>query len=114
MNSPSSAAIQSHTTQHHNMDKLIPSQLKFLMSNVKNIIQIQLTSEIFPLWKSQILKLFRVNDFYGYLNSSTLPLNSTTNPTDSTIQHPPYDLWILIVQDLASAILSTIFPSILL
>lgn len=38
--------------------------LKFLISNIKHIMRTQLTSENYPTWRSQILKIFRANDFF--------------------------------------------------
>lgn len=85
----------------------------FLCPKLKNIIQIQHTSENFPLWKSHIQKLFRANGFHGYWMVQ-FPLNlTTTNTLNFTIQSPNYDFWILIDQNLASYLLSTGSPSIL-
>lgn len=48
----------------------IPSQLKFLMPNVKIVISVQLTYNNHPIWKSQFLKLFCGN-CDRYLDGST-------------------------------------------
>lgn len=42
---------------------MIPSSMKFLIANVKNIVSTELTSDNYATWRYQILKLFRANRF---------------------------------------------------
>lgn len=56
-------------------DVSVPTWLKFFMNNVKGIINNQLTLEIYPLWKLQIMKLFMMNGFDDYLDRSTSKLD---------------------------------------
>lgn len=50
----------------------VPSQLKFLMGNIKSIMNTQLIANNYPLWHSQILKLFTTNGFDGFLDGTTI------------------------------------------
>ncbi|KAI0500179.1 hypothetical protein KFK09_018388 [Dendrobium nobile] len=85
-------------------DFTIPAPLKFLMSNIKQIVTTQLSNDNYAIWKVQTLKLFSANGFDGYL-------------TRAQQQPPPFNadhrLWKLVDQNLASALYSTISPSIL-
>ncbi|PKU73330.1 Retrovirus-related Pol polyprotein from transposon TNT 1-94 [Dendrobium catenatum] len=90
----------------------IPPQLKFLITQIKILVSNPLTSENYPLWKSQVEKIFSANGFMGFLDGSIkCPL------TASDIPHPdresPYQVWSLLDQNLASALLSVISVSIL-
>lgn len=49
-------------------DSLIPSQLKFCITIVKNIILTPINIKNYSTWKSQLLKLFCANGFKGNLN----------------------------------------------
>ncbi|KAL0928203.1 hypothetical protein M5K25_000074 [Dendrobium thyrsiflorum] len=51
----------------------IPSPLKFLMSNLKLIVNIQLNNENYSIWKLQIYKLFFSKRFDGYLTETVRP-----------------------------------------
>ncbi|KAI0508127.1 hypothetical protein KFK09_014261 [Dendrobium nobile] len=83
----------------------IPQQLKFLMSNIRSIISITLTADNYPLWRSQVLKIFKANRFDGFLDGTCL-CPPSTDPT--SVQN-----WVLIDQNLAAALYSIISPSIL-
>lgn len=73
----------------------IPSSLKFVIANMKNIVSVQLTGENYSTSKSQILKLFRGNRFRGFLDGTTMKpqkflVSDTGVTTASQIQslHP--------------------------
>ncbi|KAL0921229.1 hypothetical protein M5K25_008285 [Dendrobium thyrsiflorum] len=84
----------------------IPAPLKFLMSNLKSIVNIQLTNENYAIWSLQVLKLFTANEFDGYLTKRQIcPSGPSTNPE--------YRLWRLVDQNLVSTMFSTISPSAL-
>lgn len=51
-------------------DISIPSQLKFLISNIKNFIISQLTTKNHLAKRAHILKVFRANSFEGYLDGT--------------------------------------------
>ncbi|KAI0522522.1 hypothetical protein KFK09_004901 [Dendrobium nobile] len=85
---------------------VIPPPLKFLMSNLKSIVNLQLNNENYAIWSLQIYKLFAANGFEGYLTGSL------AHP-DKLEDHADSQLWRLIDQNLVSALLSTISPSIL-
>ncbi|KAL0919184.1 hypothetical protein M5K25_011263 [Dendrobium thyrsiflorum] len=88
----------------------IPHQLTFLMSNIKGIISLTLIADNYPIWRSQVFKLFRANGFEGFLDSScTFP--SPHTPSSSTTLS--YQTWTLLDQNLAVALYSVISPSIL-
>ncbi|PKU81762.1 Retrovirus-related Pol polyprotein from transposon TNT 1-94 [Dendrobium catenatum] len=74
---------------------VITPQLKFLISNIKNLVTSSLTADNYPLWRSQVVKIFSANGFMGFLDGSS---NSTNQLTD---------------QHLASALCSVITPTIL-
>ncbi|KAI0511944.1 hypothetical protein KFK09_012578 [Dendrobium nobile] len=85
-------------------------QLKFLMSHIKGVISLTLTAENFPLWRSQVFKLFKANGFEGFLDGScTCP--SSLHPTSAN--EISAQTWNLLDQNLAAALYSVISPSIL-
>ncbi|XP_020699603.1 uncharacterized protein LOC110111889 [Dendrobium catenatum] len=85
---------------------VIPAPLKFLMSNLKSIINLQLSDKNYSMWSLQIFRLFAANGFEGYLTDSQTHLGKPDG-------HPDSRLWRLIDQNLVSALLSTISPSVL-
>ncbi|KAI0514004.1 hypothetical protein KFK09_010036 [Dendrobium nobile] len=85
-------------------DFTVLTPLKFLMSNLKSIVNVQLTSDNYAIWQLQIFKSFSANGFDGYLTGKT------TCPTEQNVD---YRLWKLIDQNLVSALISTISPSVL-
>ncbi|KAI0495511.1 hypothetical protein KFK09_021812 [Dendrobium nobile] len=88
----------------------IPQQLKFLMSHIKGIISLTLTAENFPIWRSQVFKLFKANGFEGFLDGSCI----CPNPQDPTAENEiSFHTWNLLEQNLSAALYSVISPSIL-
>lgn len=49
----------------------VPQQLKFLMNSIRGIINTQLSSETYPIWRLQVSKLFSANGFEGFLHGNT-------------------------------------------
>ncbi|PKU75385.1 Retrovirus-related Pol polyprotein from transposon TNT 1-94 [Dendrobium catenatum] len=84
------------------------------MSTIKNVITIQLTPENHLTWKSQILKVFRANCFEGYLDGSTpCPPRQLSSTTGTLTTNTLYSTWMLIDQNLAAALFSTISAPLL-
>ncbi|XP_020688969.1 uncharacterized protein LOC110104283 [Dendrobium catenatum] len=74
----------------------ISPSLKFVISNLKTLVPHQLSTDNYPIWRSQILKLLRANGFATFLESA--PLSEHEQITD---------------RNLAAAICSTISSSVL-
>lgn len=92
----------------------IPSQLKFLIGTIKSTVQTILTTETHQIWRSQILKLFRANGFEGFLTGTTVcPPKLIISTENEQHENPDYLRWIMVDQNLSSALFSTISPSIL-
>ncbi|KAI0525096.1 hypothetical protein KFK09_004486 [Dendrobium nobile] len=92
----------------------IPPSLKLVLSSIKTIIPTALSNDNYPVWRSQILKLLRANGFANHLDSSKQRPNRLLQTCDGTPSlNPLYTQWILIYQNLAAALCSTISPSIL-
>ncbi|KAI0492831.1 hypothetical protein KFK09_027107 [Dendrobium nobile] len=83
----------------------ISSSLKFVISNLKFLVPHALTPDNFPIWSTQIAKLFRANGFTAFLD----PKNSSEN-ADPNIDTRS---WMVTDQNLATAMCSTISPEVL-
>ncbi|PKU61173.1 Retrovirus-related Pol polyprotein from transposon TNT 1-94 [Dendrobium catenatum] len=84
------------------------------MMNVKTVINTQLTAENHPIWKSHILKLFSANGFSGYLDGfCASPPEFLIASDGSTTPNKVFKTWMLVDQNLASALYSTISASLL-
>ncbi|XP_020699694.1 uncharacterized protein LOC110111964 [Dendrobium catenatum] len=83
----------------------IPAPLKFLVSNIKNLVPHPLTSDNYAIWWMQILQQFSANGYAGHLNGAT------TSPTD--VASTDYTRWRLVYNNLLSALFSMISQSIL-
>ncbi|PKU66248.1 Retrovirus-related Pol polyprotein from transposon TNT 1-94 [Dendrobium catenatum] len=83
----------------------IPAPLKFLISNLKNLVPHALTGENYAIWRIQILQQFTANGYSGHL------LGTTPCPADDSSQES--HRWHLIDNNLISALFSTISPPIL-
>ncbi|PKU81836.1 Retrovirus-related Pol polyprotein from transposon TNT 1-94 [Dendrobium catenatum] len=84
---------------------LIPPTLKFILSNIKNLISYTLTAENYILWRTQISQHLTANGYAAHLTGTTEP------PPDD--QSTEYHRWRLIDSNLMSALFSTISPTIL-
>ncbi|KAI0509831.1 hypothetical protein KFK09_010428 [Dendrobium nobile] len=95
-------------------DPVISSNLKFLVSNIKNVVSIQLSPDNFPLWKSQVLKIFKANGFQKFLDPhSPPPPELIPNPEGSSSPNPLFLQWSHTDQNLSASLCSTISTSVL-
>ncbi|XP_020683028.1 uncharacterized protein LOC110100018, partial [Dendrobium catenatum] len=94
----------SSTISNQDSDLLIP-QLKFLISNVKNMVPNPLTSENYSIWRLQLSQHFAANGYDAHLTGLAV------RPPDS-VPHEQ-NRWKLIDCNLVSALLATISPPIL-
>ncbi|KAI0503861.1 hypothetical protein KFK09_014804 [Dendrobium nobile] len=86
-------------------DFVVPNPLKFLISNLKNLVPTLLTNDNYSIWRLQMLQYFTANGFSGHLTGI-----STCPPASSENDHK---LWKLIDRNLISALLSTISASVI-
>lgn len=110
-NSTKPILTQNREIPIHFLDTPLPSSLKFITTTVKNIIQTQVNADNHPTWKSHILILFCANGFEGYLTGTS----QCPNPVDEigdNVSNPQYLQWHWIDENLASALYSTVSPSI--
>ncbi|XP_020681199.1 uncharacterized protein LOC110098649 [Dendrobium catenatum] len=97
----SSATEQQHSAPAETSH--ISQSLKFVVSNLKTLVPNQLSAENYPIWRHQILKLLRANDFDQFLAPPTSS-ETSSDPTD-VFTHKN---WRFIDQNLQAAICSTI------
>ncbi|PKU66916.1 Retrovirus-related Pol polyprotein from transposon TNT 1-94 [Dendrobium catenatum] len=97
---PSSTAITGVSTEPQ-----IPATLKFIISNLKNIIPHHLTPENYPIWRMQLFQHLSANGYADHLTGKSTP------PSD--LDSPEYARWSLVDNNLISALFSTISPAIL-
>ncbi|PKU75736.1 Retrovirus-related Pol polyprotein from transposon TNT 1-94 [Dendrobium catenatum] len=105
-------AEQGSTTSHHTTsstsdamaEHAIPP-LKFLVSNIKNLVPTQLISDNYAIWRLQLFQHFSANGFDDHL------IGTENRPPVSAITE--HKFWTLIDRNLVSALFSTISPSIL-
>ncbi|KAI0500260.1 hypothetical protein KFK09_018470 [Dendrobium nobile] len=114
----SSSSSSSHLSA--SMDTLpldatgINSSLKFVLANLKNFVHSPLSTDNYPVWRSQIIKILRANGLESFLDSTfATPPKCITNPDGISSTNPAYSKWIFTDQNLAAAICATIFVSIL-
>ncbi|XP_020705161.1 uncharacterized protein LOC110116056 [Dendrobium catenatum] len=111
MSSSSSSRTMDQTTSN---PAEIPSSLKLVLSHIKTIVPTSLSSDNYPIWKSQILKLLRANGFDSHIDIATAPPPRLLQQTNgSKTPNPAYLQWQLIDQNLVVALCSTISPSII-
>lgn len=111
----SSARTASSTANSTVANSIISPQLKFLIHNIKNLVPNTLTADNFPLWRSQVDKVFSAHGFKGFLTgTSARPSpdadSASSAATTSSVQS---DAWKLTDQHLAAALYSVISPAIL-
>lgn len=88
----------------------ISSHFKFVIGNIKNIIQTPLATETHQIWKLHILKLSRANDFEGYLTRGIpCPPQLMISLDGTIVTNLEHSQWILNNLNLAS----TLYPTIL-
>ncbi|PKU82870.1 Retrovirus-related Pol polyprotein from transposon TNT 1-94 [Dendrobium catenatum] len=86
-------------------DLTIPPQLKFLISNIKNLIPHALTADNYAIWRIQVLQQFTANGYAGHLTGAS--------PSPADVTSPEALRWQLEDNNLLSALFSTISSSIL-
>lgn len=75
----------------------IPPQLKFLISNIKSTVVHPLSPDTYQIWHSQIFKLFKANDYEGFLTGEVIcPPKPTGYETPTSENNANYTLWNLI------------------
>ncbi|PKU87312.1 Retrovirus-related Pol polyprotein from transposon TNT 1-94 [Dendrobium catenatum] len=102
-----STASQRTSTSTSDMitELTIPPSLKFLVSNIKNLVPTQLVSENYAIWRLQLYQHFSANGFEDHLT------DQSSRPPASAVSE--LKMWTLVDRNLVSALLSTISPSIL-
>ncbi|PKU74220.1 hypothetical protein MA16_Dca021624 [Dendrobium catenatum] len=98
---PSSTAI----TGNPNPEPVIPASLKFLITNIKNLLPHPLTTDNYAIWRTQILQQFSATGYVAHLTGDVSPPLADNQPA--------YTAWKLVDSTLISALFSTISPSIL-
>lgn len=104
MDVPSSTTQNDGSASSVNTDIQIPSSLKFVMSNMRNMITIQLTNENFHLWKPQVVKIFSANGFLGFIDGSATPPRFLDNEIGIATPNSAYTTWILLDQNLSATL----------
>ncbi|PKU65522.1 Retrovirus-related Pol polyprotein from transposon TNT 1-94 [Dendrobium catenatum] len=98
----------------HQEEPTISASLKFVVSNIKNIVSTELNQDNYAVWRSQILKLFRANGFDKFLESFSPSLPpSLPHSTGSSQTTQAGAQWNLTDQNLSASLCSTISASIL-
>ncbi|KAI0488628.1 hypothetical protein KFK09_028467 [Dendrobium nobile] len=83
----------------------ISQSLKFVISNLKFLVPHSLTPDNFPIWSTQIAKLFKANGFAPFLDLKSGTEN--LDPNQDAAQ------WLVTDQNLATAMCSTISAEVL-
>ncbi|KAI0492614.1 hypothetical protein KFK09_026890 [Dendrobium nobile] len=102
----SSATEQQHTNPTENSP--ISHSLKFVVSNLKTLVPHQLSPDNYPIWRHQIPKLLRANDFEQFLAPPTHSGDVSDPDTASSIKN-----WRITDQNIQAAVCSTISPTVL-
>ncbi|XP_020699913.1 uncharacterized protein LOC110112148 [Dendrobium catenatum] len=105
-----SANTQGTASQHQS----ISPSLKFIISHLKTLVPNQLSTDKYPIWRSQIVKLLRANGFVHLLESprqsaSDAQIQQTGDSTQSTLSFDQINT----DRNLAATICSTVSPTIL-
>jgi hypothetical protein len=81
---------------------------------MNHTLNIKLSNNNFPSWRTQILAFVKANDVYGFLDGTTLPPaqtipnTSTTPGAAATMANPDFLLWCQRDQMLLSVLISTL------
>ncbi|XP_020673316.1 uncharacterized protein LOC110092943 [Dendrobium catenatum] len=105
--SASSSTAEQPSSTPVEISPISPS-LKFVVSNLKTLISNQISSDNYPIWSHQIIKLLRANDFDQFLS----PLIHSVDSSDpsAALTHKN---WRITDQNLQAALCSTISPPVL-
>ncbi|PKU64269.1 Retrovirus-related Pol polyprotein from transposon TNT 1-94 [Dendrobium catenatum] len=111
MTDSATSRLQERSTSQTSNEATISANLKFVVSNLRNIVSSPLTPDNFIIWKSQILKTLRANGFLKYL---ALPPDQFLHSQDGdSVANLAYSQWMQTYQNLSASICSTIYASIL-
>ncbi|KAI0523408.1 hypothetical protein KFK09_005803 [Dendrobium nobile] len=114
MSQSSSSQTNNQTTINLTDQPTIPSPLKLVLSHIKTIVPASLSSDNYPIWKFQILKLLRANGFDKHIDITAPPPPRLLLQADgSQLPNPAHIQWKFVDQNIAAALCSTISPSIL-
>lgn len=109
MSAPSSESAMTNQTA-----VTMPPSLAFLVSNFHTLVKIQLSSDNYLLWKTQVLNALRANGFIEYVDGTHSPppiqIRDTSN---NLITNPAYLLWKLIDNQLLSCLTASLSASTL-
>lgn len=88
--------------------------MAFLISNFHTLVKIQLSSDNYLLWKTQVLNALRANGYIEYVDGTIgappLQIRDTSN---NLITNPAYLRWQLIDNQLLSCLTASLSPSTL-
>ncbi|PKU66194.1 Retrovirus-related Pol polyprotein from transposon TNT 1-94 [Dendrobium catenatum] len=102
---PASSSSMADTNAARSSIPAISHSLKFVISNLKFLVPHSLTPDNFPIWSTQIAKLFKANGFGTFLDPNLGTENQDPNQDPSS--------WTVTDQNLATAMCSTISPEVL-
>ncbi|PKU65197.1 Retrovirus-related Pol polyprotein from transposon TNT 1-94 [Dendrobium catenatum] len=109
-----SSQLQERSGSQESDEATISANLKFVVSNLRNLVSASLTPDNFSIWKSQILKTLRANGFLKFLDSKSPPPSQfVINSSGASVSNPAYAQWLQTDQNLSASICSTISTSIL-
>lgn len=72
------------------IDLHIPPHIKFLIWNIKSIVQTPLATESHQIWRLQVFKLFKANDYADHLTGESLCLIKHITTYEGIIIEIPY------------------------
>ncbi|KAI0495405.1 hypothetical protein KFK09_021706 [Dendrobium nobile] len=101
-----SQSSSSPTISGNILDFTAPAPLKFLISNLKNLVPNPLSLDNYQIWRIQLLQHFTINVFSGFLTDEV-----SCSQDSSSIK---YSKWCLIDRNIILALFSTISHAILL
>ncbi|KAI0522886.1 hypothetical protein KFK09_005275 [Dendrobium nobile] len=114
MSDTASSRLQDRSASSVADESTIPANLKFVVSNLRNLVTSPLAPDNFLIWKSQILKTLRANGFLQFLDPNDPPPPQFLQNSDgSSSINPSYTQWVLMDQNLSASICATISSSIL-
>ncbi|XP_020694256.2 uncharacterized protein LOC110108085 [Dendrobium catenatum] len=103
--SAGSRRVTSTISNNKEIDLLIPPHLKFLISNIKNLVPTTLTTKNYQIWMLQLFQHLSANSYGEHL------IGQVVCPVEADESEQSH--WALIDRNLVSALPSTISPSIL-
>ncbi|KAI0520235.1 hypothetical protein KFK09_007706 [Dendrobium nobile] len=109
-----SSTVEDHPDQSTTEAPAIPTNLKFVVSNLKIFVPTLLDPDNYIIWKSQIIKIFSPNGFLPFLDPQSVPPPKILVQSDgSSSPNPLHSQWHLTDQTLAASLCSTISNPVL-